>query len=478
MFGGDSDFDTICAISTPPGIGGLHLIRLSGSKSLSILRNSALFLPELVESHRVYYGTLCWNEDSFDQIDEVLVSFFKHGNSFTGEEVIEISCHGSPFISNRIIKALLRDGARLAISGEFTYRAFMNGRIDLVQAEGVLSLIESESLKSSEIALKQLKGGLSEKFRKLESEIVGLLARLEISIDFTTEDIEIISHGDLKFRLSTIIESISKLLSSYKIGRKIQSGFDVIILGEPNVGKSSLLNLILSQEKAIVTEVAGTTRDLIQDQIIIRGVNVNLTDTAGIRETIDIVEKIGVSKTRAAATNADLILAVFDCFDPRFEILLNELPADLSNIIFIGNKLDKIATDSIPILLDKFHKVLLQKNIFQNIHEIEIFLSKRCRLISTFEMSSKDYLLNLIENNLNTGSFGDESFISHARHFENLQRAFECFNRTSILADSFASPEFLALEVKEGLIRIQEILGDRFDDQILDRVFSEFCIGK
>lgn len=478
MFGGDRDLDTICAISTPPGIGGIHVIRISGSNSLKILRKCAPFLPEKIESHRVYFGTMIWNQDLSDQIDEVLVTFFRNGHSFTGEETLEISCHGSPFIAGRIVKALLFCGARLADRGEFTYRAFLNGKLDLVQAESVLSLIESESQKASEIALKQLKGGLSVQLREVETSIVALLARLEISIDFTAEDVEIISSKEIQERVSGIIAPIEKLLQSFKIGHKIQSGFEVVLVGEPNVGKSSLLNKVLEEERAIVTDIPGTTRDLIQEQVLVKGIKVTLIDSAGIRETSDIVEKIGVNRTREAIEKADLVLAIFDCKNPRFEELIRELPADLKKVVFVGNKVDLISPNEQEKLENDLQKLLLELDKFQNTAVLEVFARENCIFVSTLSPQTQGRLINLIESHLDTGSFGDEAVLSQARHFENLQRASECFKRASILAEEKASPEFLALEVKDGLIRVQEVLGERFDDQILDRVFSEFCIGK
>ncbi|MEY4617413.1 MAG: hypothetical protein RJB66_2373 [Pseudomonadota bacterium] len=478
MFGGDRDFDTICALSTPPGTGGIHVVRVSGVNALKIVRWSAPFLPLTIESHRCYFGTLVWDSSGQEAIDEVLVTYFKHGHSFTGEETVEISCHGSPFIANRILKVLLVNGARMADRGEFTYRAFVNGKLDLVQAESVLSLIESESQKASQIALKQLKGGLSSDLRSIESHILGLLARLEISIDFTTEDVEIISKDDIRFRVGQINAPILKLLETFRIGSRIQSGFEVVLVGEPNVGKSSLLNRVLSENRAIVTEVPGTTRDLIQEEIVIKGVKVSLIDSAGIRETSDIVEKIGVSRTREAIDRADLVLAIFDSKSPNLEELIKELPVNLAKVVFVGNKADLVSMDSEAAIRGALQSLLKSLNKFQSQSEVELFIRERCIFLSSLAPESRGQMVDIIERHLDTGSFGDDAVLSQARHFENLQRASECFARAAELADEGASPEFLALEVKEGLVRVQETLGERFDDQVLDRVFREFCIGK
>lgn len=522
MFGGDRDLDTICAISTPPGIGGIHVIRISGNSALKITRPFAPFLPDKMESHRVYYGTLVSEQNNLEPIDEVLVTYFRHGSSFTGEETIEIACHGSPYIAQQIIKMATLYGSRLADRGEFTYRAFLNGKIDLIQAESVLSLIQSENEKSLKVAINQLKGGLSSKLKTIETDIIALLARLEVSIDFTTEDIEIISNSEIIDRVDKIQSPIDQLLKSFRSGQKIQSGFEVILVGEPNVGKSSLLNRVLFEERAIVTDIPGTTRDLIQEQINVKGVKVTLIDSAGIRETEDVIEKMGVSKTREAIERADLVLAVFDSAHPNFQGIVEQLPSDLSKILFVGNKVDLITPDQRLIVLKELQNLLLRLNKFQNLSEAETFLQKRSIFTSAksrsensvpyeskmsdanklvldsvpsnpkngsqnFGMDSQgreqefvvqQQILNLLETHLDTGSFGDEAILFQARHYENLQRTSECLLRARLLAKSTSSPEFLALEIKEVLIRIQEILGERFDDQVLDRVFSEFCIGK
>ncbi len=483
MFGGDRDLDTICAISTPPGTGGIHVIRISGAKSLSITRLFAPFLPQKIESHRVYFGTLYWDHELLEPIDEVLVTYFKEGKSFTGEETIEISCHGSPFVAAQIVKAALKFGARAADRGEFSYRAFINGKVDLVQAESILSLIESETEKTSQIALQQLKGGLSKELKQIESEIVALLARLEISIDFTTEDIEIINKTEISARLQKILLPLQKLLKSYRVGNKIQSGFEVIFLGEPNVGKSSLLNSVLLEDRAIVTDIPGTTRDLIQEQIQVKGVKVSLTDTAGLRESSDRIEQIGMSRTMAALERADLIFAVFDCSLSRIDKLLAQLPKNLEKVLFIANKVDLIKEQNQFELVMELQKQLVQFGYFSTIEEANNFLKERI-LFTSASTDDKDstlvqkQILQAIEKNLDTGSFGDEAIVSQTRHFENLQRTEECVLRSLEMVETQFSPEFLALELKEGLIRIQEILGERFDDQILDRVFKEFCIGK
>lgn len=478
MFGGDRDLDIICAVSTPPGVGGIHLLRVSGKGSLALIRTIAPFLSKEVESHRSYFGTLYWRDDQSKPIDEVLVTYFREGKSYTGEESVEISCHGSPFISTQIIKALIKEGARLADKGEFTYRAFLNGKMDLVQAEGVLALISSESEKANQIALRQLKGGLSKELKRLETDILALLARLEISIDFSAEDVEIISGFEVVRRVNLISESIIKLLSTFKVGNRVHAGFNAVLVGEPNVGKSSLLNCVLSEERAIVTSIPGTTRDLINEQLVLKGVKVNLIDSAGIRDTDDLIEKIGVGRTRQAIQNADLILFVYDMSAPDFSELGQNIPIDLEKLILVGNKFDLVGEAEILRAQNYLRQFLPLIDKFQNSSDFETFIRERSIFVSAHSEDSKRQILKVIEENLLIGSFGDEAVITQARHFENLQRSQECLSRTSDLANQGMSPEFLALELRESLVRIQEIIGERFDDQILDRIFSEFCIGK
>lgn len=481
MLGGDRDLDTICAISTPPGVGGLHIIRISGPKAQAIVRPNSPFLPEKLDSHRVYFGTFVWNKDVSQPIDEVVITYFQKGRSFTGEETLEVTCHGSVFVAERLLKTLIAGGARLADRGEFTYRAFMNGRLDLVQAEGVLALIQSESQKAAEIALFQLKGELSSHLRDLKGDLLALLARLEISIDFTTEDIEIIPVNEVKERLKALLGRMSQLLKTFKVGQKIRSGFEVALVGQPNVGKSSLLNRVLGVDRAIVTEIPGTTRDVLHDEIVIKGVKVVFSDTAGIRETQDIVEKIGVERSLETLQRADLILVVFDCSQPDLEFLGESTKSLKNKVIFVGNKLDLVR--SLPGKSEDHPRSYLRRYLgsaykFQTENELESFLSDRCIFVSSLDKSSKETLIKAMETHLDVGSLGHEGVLSQVRHYENLQRSFECLTRADQLNEEGVSPEFLTFEIKEALIRVQEILGERFDDQILDRVFSEFCIGK
>ncbi len=339
----EKDKDTICAISTAPGVGGIAVLRVSGEKAFSVVKSICAFLPGNPESHRVYYGFLNTFEAN-ENIDEVLVTYFKKGRSFTGEETLEISCHGGEYLSQKILNELRKSGARLAEKGEFTYRAFMQGNLDLVQAESVLALIESQSKESANLALRQLKGELSDVFSQLEEDLLWTAANLEANIDYASEDIVVATQDVIDSRLQKVKRTISEMLFSYEKGRIAREGLQVALAGKPNVGKSSLLNLLIEQDRAIVTDQPGTTRDTVEAKIRIGGTTVNLVDTAGLRETSDIIEQAGIDKANIAHKESDLVIFLIDLSKPlcREEVeSLNGLKN--KNLIIALNKLD-IAT--------------------------------------------------------------------------------------------------------------------------------------
>ena len=475
MFHANRDSDTICAVSTPSGVGGISVVRVSGSQALKVARQLCSFLPENPESHRAFYGLL---KDESEAVDEVVATFFAKGQSFTGEETIEISCHGSPTLTRQILELLFLKGARAAQPGEFTYRAFMSGRLDLVQAESVLSLIESQSARSGRQALRQLQGELSQVLERIENQMIWCLAHLEASIDFSTEALDVVNTPELLLKLDSLIEQITRLVHSFRKGRILKDGYNLVLTGVPNVGKSSLMNLLLEEERAIVTEIAGTTRDLIEASFMVDGLKINLMDTAGLRESSDQIEKIGIQKSYAAHGQADGIFFVFDCSRDLTEEELNQFEMlDFQRSFLIGNKRDqsKLADKDLRASL---YKRLLNRGKFQKLQGLDQVLKEKLLIVSAFDKRDREVLRIAVQKDINQSQFQDNAVISQTRHFENLSRALQNLLAARNLVETSASPEFTALELKEALLRLQETLGKRFDDQIMDRVFKEFCIGK
>jgi tRNA modification GTPase len=462
------DSDTICAESTPTGRGGISVIRISGDRAWEIAINRSPQLnKKTIESHRCYFSKFVDQDGA--PLDEVLVTFFEANKSFTGDRVVEISCHGNPLIVDSILRSLIATGARAAERGEFTYRAFMNGKIDLVQAESVLGLIESNSKKSAQLSLRQLGGYLSEKLIAFEDTLVWCLAHLEASIDFSTEDIEVVDHSLLRRRLVEVHSGLATMLATFEQGKSIAHGFRLVIVGAPNVGKSSLLNLLLQKDRAIVTDIAGTTRDLIEDSFVFEGQLFTIVDTAGVRESVDVVEKIGIERSLESLSQSDAVLFVYDSSSAATPQELDLLARCLDKEpILVGNKKD------LSLGRDAFLDSLNEKN-FQKLGEIDVFPRV---LISCFEEQDGTALKRLILEAAKLGAEDLSVVLSNSRHFESLTRAHGCIDKALSVLKAEMGAEFVALELKDALLRIQETLGHRYDDQILDRVFKEFCLGK
>ena len=473
----DRDLDTICAASTPAGVGGISVIRVSGPNAVSVTRALCAFIPEKPESHRAYYGLLTshLSETDGESIDEVVVTYFEKGRSFTGEHTTEISCHGSPAIVRRILEELIHVGARAADRGEFTYRAFMNGRLDLVQAESVLSLIESQSRQSSRQALRQLQGHLSRDLEEIEDRLIWCLAHIEASIDFSTEGIEVVEEDVLLEKVSILKSRIQRLVESFQTGRILKDGFQLVLTGIPNVGKSSLLNLLVEDDRAIVTDIPGTTRDLIEASFMAGGFKVNAVDTAGLRQAHDQVEKIGIERSYSAQKTADGIFFIFDSSRELSAEELKELAQlDLNKTFLIGNNRDQGSENP-----DKRVENLLKT--LKNDQKMQPFLGvlkDKIHIVSAFDKRDGEFLKGLLVKSLDETGYEDQAVISQARHFENMQAALNNMNEAYGLVQTGASPELTALSMKEALLKVQETIGKRFDDQIMDRVFKEFCIGK
>jgi tRNA modification GTPase len=458
------DEETICAVSTPPGVGGIAVIRVSGPSAANVGRKFCSFLPEKLESHRIYYGifkSVLAKED----LDEVLVSYFQEGRSFTGEETLEISCHGGTALTALILKELISGGARLAKPGEFTYRAFMNGRLDLVQAESVLSLIESQSRQSAKVALRQLQGHLSSEFARIENDLLWILAQLEASIDFSAEGIEIIPSQVLSGRAGELQTFLAKLIDSYHQGRLLREGLQIALVGRPNVGKSSLLNALLKEDKAIVTEHAGTTRDLIEGTVAISGVPVTFVDTAGLRETENAVEKIGIARSRQAMERADLIFYVLDLAHSDFERELGEYSNPLdARARFVFNKTDLDGAGA--------------KRSEASARLAALGAQGRAFWISAAEGTGLSDIEATLSEMVGQMSSDSGSIVTQARHLELLQKIQSCLQTAIGLINKDSSPEFIAFELQEAIRAIHELLGKEFHEQVIDRIFKEFCLGK
>lgn len=456
--------DTICALSTPPGHGGIAVIRVSGPKSLRITRALCPKLPPTLESHTIHYSKLMDRNGGL--IDDPLISFFEHGRSYTGEETVEISCHGGSVVSQLILNELVHHGCRPAEKGEFTYRAFINGRIDLVQAENVLELIDSQSAPAARLAARNLQGELSLMYGRIEDLLVWCLAQLEASIDFSTEDIDYVDLSGVQTRIVEIVSLCQQLISSYHSGKALKDGFNVVILGSPNAGKSSLLNAILGVDRAIVSDVAGTTRDVIEGQTIRNGVLFRLYDTAGIRDSEDKIEQLGVKRAVSSVDNADAIIWVIDPqLSSQSDELFQTLKSSKVPVLIFGNKFD--------ILHESFKSSVtsLSDGVSAHFNSDTLFGSTRSQ--STLQ-SIGDWLSKVSGYSV----YGDHVVVTQARHIHQLETITSACAQVIELLVEQASPEIIAFELQTSVKAIHDILGKEFHEQVIDRIFKEFCLGK
>lgn len=468
-----NDKKTICALASGAGNGAIAILRISGSDTEKIIKSLCPGLEKKkLESHRVYL-TKAKNANG-ETIDEVLITFFETNKSYTGEMSAEISCHGSSYIVKTLLSELVRFGARQAERGEFTFRAFMNDRIDLVQAEAVLSVIESQSEGALRVALRQLDGQVSKDFLLMESELIWCLAHIEASIDFSTEGLDVIDNQVLIQKLEKIATDLKKKIDSFKSGQILKDGLKVSLLGQPNVGKSSLLNQLVQHEKAIVTDIPGTTRDIVEASAIYNGVKVIFSDTAGLRETVDVVEKIGVEKSEKEALLSDVCLFVFDVnqgLGSKEKELIKK--AKSAQIYFIANKWDRVAAKDQALKKEETRKKLQAfVDTEQSIDQDNVLF------VSALDSQCRDQLLQVLTADVAKNSFLQESILSSVRQVEMSEEAYSlvcnCIDELKVDLGS----EFIAQTLKNALLSIQKILGHSFDDQIMDRVFKEFCIGK
>ncbi|MEZ4970267.1 MAG: tRNA uridine-5-carboxymethylaminomethyl(34) synthesis GTPase MnmE [Flavobacteriaceae bacterium] len=460
--------DNIIALATPSGAGAIAVIRISGKDSITLahplfrsIRNKDL---RKQKSHTIHLGHIMENDKLFD---EVLVSLFKAPHSYTGEDVVEISCHGSPYIQQQIIQLFLRNGCRMANAGEFTLRAFLNGKMDLSQAEAVADLIASDNEASHQIAIQQMRGGFSSEIAKLREELLNFASLIELELDFAEEDVEFADRSQFKALIERINHVLKRLIDSFAVGNVIKNGIPVAIVGEPNVGKSTLLNALLNEERAIVSEIAGTTRDTIEDEISIGGIGFRFIDTAGIRETKDVVESMGIKKTFEKIEQAQVVVFLADstnlkeanfveAFKVEIEKIRNNYPQ--KPLIIIANKIDTLTEDEIS-------------NIQSQISDLQLLSAKSGIGIEDL----KDKLLSFV----NTGALrNNDTIVTNTRHYDSLLKALEEIEKVRHGLDSGLSGDLLAIDIRQALYYFGEITGEITNDDLLGNIFANFCIGK
>ncbi|WP_188936630.1 tRNA uridine-5-carboxymethylaminomethyl(34) synthesis GTPase MnmE [Puia dinghuensis] len=448
--------DTIVALATPPGIGAIGLIRVSGPKTFGIV--GGLFpAKDLREqpSHTLHVGLLKEGEET---LDEVVVSLFRGPRSYTGEDVIEISCHGSPYILERVMQALLHAGARLARAGEFTQRAFLNGRLDLTQAEAVADVIAANTAASARTALHTMRGGFSRELRDLRERLISFSALIELELDFSQEDVEFADRKQLYHLISEAEQMTSALLASFRLGNVIRNGVSVAIVGKPNAGKSTLLNTLLNENRAIVSEIAGTTRDTIEEVLNIDGVLFRLIDTAGIRHhTSDVIEQIGVGRSLEKMDQADIVVYLFDVADPIAGVaaVREELVAKGKPFLLVGNKVD---TAEGAAARGRFPGELLISA--RDGHSIDVLKQR------------------LVDQVLQGAGAGDGTIVTNARHYHALQLIQLSLSAIRKGLDELLPGDLLALDIRHCLHYLGEITGEITTEDRLDYIFSKFCIGK
>jgi len=451
--------DTIVALATPPGVGAIGVIRLSGINAFGI---ASELLPSRnlmqQKSHTIHVGLL---SDAGLNIDEVVMSLFKGPKSYTGEDVIEIGCHGSPYVQQQILEACIRKGARIAKPGEFTQRAFLNGKLDLTQAEAVADLIASNTAASQKTALSNIRGGFSEVLKELRAQMIGFSALIELELDFSEEDVEFADRAKFDAIIQSAQITTQQLLESFQLGNVIKNGVSVAIIGKPNAGKSTLLNTLLNEDRAIVSEIAGTTRDTIEEVININGILFRLIDTAGIREdSTDVIELVGIEKSLEKMKLADVVLYIFD---------VNEMePAELASIVsqfqqsnkqyvLAGNKSDIAKGD----MIEKF----------RNAHSLYSISAKNKQGIETIKNA-------LFVSTVGESPATENVVVTNARHYGALQQVHQSLTDIKVGLDAGNPSDLVALDIRRCLHYISEITGDISNEDVLDFIFSKFCIGK
>lgn len=459
---------TICAIATSPGMGAIATIRVSGEKAIEIVDQvfqSPKKGKKLAEqkANTLHFGSICCKGEL---IDDVVVALFRAPHSFTGEDVVEITCHGSVYIQQRILQLLIEKGATMARPGEFTQRAFLNGKMDLSQAEAVADLIASTTKAAQKVAMNQMRGGFSSELSKLRAELLNFISLVELELDFSEEDVEFADRSQLKQLVSEIKRILAKLKDSFQLGNAIKNGIPVAIVGETNVGKSTLLNALLNEEKAIVSDIHGTTRDVIEDVVNIHGTAFRFFDTAGIRETTDEIETLGIERSFSKLDQATVVILVVDSQND-FELIASRIEnirerISTQHLIIAANKIDKAKPETVKAL----NKMVLANN-------------ERLVLIAAKQKTNLDELISMMQSAVSLNSVDEDAVIvTNIRHFEALSRAHDSIIRVEDGLESQISGDFLAQDIRECLYFLGEITGEISNDEILGHIFKNFCIGK
>jgi tRNA modification GTPase len=453
--------ETIIALATPNGLGAISVIRVSGKDAILItdklFRSKKNKVLSDQKSHTVHLGHLLKNNR---EIDEVLITLFKGPHSYTGEDTIEISCHGSTYIQKEIINLYLDNGIRSANPGEFTLRAFINGKMDLNQAEAVADLIASENEGSHKLAMQQMKSGFSNDLKKLRAELLHFSSMIELELDFSQEDVEFAEREEFKKLTKKIQSELKTLIDSFQSGNVLKNGISVAIAGKPNAGKSSLLNTLLNEDKAIVSDIPGTTRDSIEDSLVIEGVNFRFTDTAGLRETVDVIESKGIEKTKEKIKKAKILLYLFDCNDTNFreiESSINSFKRNDLSIILVRNKID----------LKNQNQTLLD-----DLNDFELLE------ISATDSDSVSKLKNRLVNEVDILNPYNDIIISNSRHYEALIKALKAIEEVNIGLKENISGDLLSVDIRRSIEYLSEITGEITNDDVLGNIFANFCIGK
>ncbi len=449
--------DTIVALSTPPGIGALGLIRLSGSKAIEI--SQRIFSKNILEvkANTAHFGMILGKEK--EVIDEVVLTIFRAPRSFTKEDTVEISCHGSSYILQQVLQLLLENGARLAQAGEFTQRAYLNGQMDLAQAEAIADLIASESKAAHQMAMQQMRGGFSNKIKDLRENFIRLAALLELELDFAEEDVEFADRTELKAQVSELSTALRLMIDSFALGNALKNGVPVAIVGKPNAGKSTLLNALLEEEKALVSNIPGTTRDAIEDEKIIQGIRFRFIDTAGLRETDDLVEQMGVARTLSKMQTAQIILYLFDAEAESQQEVITQVQAFQAEypeaiLLVVANKLDLFAR----------YGLFMPEDILS------------CA-ISAQEKTGLENLTQILYDSVAQQQVSDV-IVSNLRHYESLQAALKALQNVQESLELGISTELIASDIREANYHLGSITGEITHEDLLEHIFSKFCIGK